>query len=93
MGKDSNAEAAAMTDLQSAARELLGFLTGPELAESDLFPYGVTHVAISVKVGEAELQLEVSGPDHPHEHEHDHDDEDDWLIDRGDAISDLDDDL
>jgi hypothetical protein len=37
--------------------------------------------------------LEVSGPDHPHEHEHDHDDEDDWLIDRGDAISDLDDDL
>ena len=90
----SKENSAAITDLQAAARELLGFLTGPELADSDLFPYGVTHVALSVKVGDAEVQLEVSGPDHPHDHDHDHDEDDDgdhWLIDRGDA--DLDDDL
>lgn len=78
---------ASLGDLKAAAAELLQLLVSPEITESDLFPYGVTHVAISVRVGEAEVSLDVSGPDNPHTH--DHDEDDDWIMDPVDLDDDL----
>jgi hypothetical protein len=89
MSKDTSTDAGA---LRMAAQDLLRFLTGPELAESDLFPYGITRISFTMRAGDAELQLEVEGPDHPHDHDHDDEDEEDWLIDRGDGLPELDDD-
>jgi hypothetical protein len=91
MSKENGSSNGAVTDLKSAAQELLRFLAGPEMAESELFPYGVNAIAITVKNGDAEIHLEIGGPDHAH-HDHDEDDDEGWFSEV-DELSDLDDDL
>lgn len=87
MSKDNGQGESGITELKTAAAELLQLLTAPDITESDLFPYGVNHVAITVKQGDAEITLEVSGPQNPHVHEHE--DEDDWMLDPVDLDDEL----
>jgi hypothetical protein len=85
MSKDNGSD---IPQLQRAAAELLQYLVSPEISESDLFPFGVNSVAITVRDGDAEISLEVMGPPNPHIHDHDHDD-DDWMIEPADLDDDL----
>ncbi|MGV3723786.1 MAG: hypothetical protein ACO1SX_23050 [Actinomycetota bacterium] len=87
MSKDNSDSQSSVTALKSAAAELLQLLVTPDITESDLFPFGVNHVAITVRQGDAEISLEVSGPQNPHVH--DHDDEDEWMLDPVDLDDDL----
>jgi len=77
-----------VAELKTAAQDLLRFLAGEEMSQSELFPYGVNAIAITVKSGDAEIHLEVGGPDHPH-----HDEDDEEWFDEADELPDLDDDL
>ena len=74
----------AINELKSAAEDLLRFAAGVDLAESDLFPYGVNRISLQIKAGDAELNLEISGPDHAHGH----DDPDEWALDEEDVLDD-----
>ena len=90
MSKDSSQSDHPIADLKSAAEDLLRFLAGQEMSQSELFPYGVNAIAITVRNGDAEIHLEVGGPDHAH-HDHEEDDEE-WYGDVDD-LPDVDDDL
>lgn len=87
MSKDNGNGESGVAELKEAAAELLQLLAAPDIADSDLFPYGVNHVAITVKQGDSEITLEVSGPQNPHFH--DHEEEDDWVMDPVDLDDDL----
>ena len=65
---------ASFAEVKQAAQELLARASGPEIAESDLFPHGINRIAVAVKAGQIEMSIEISGPDHSHE-----DVDDDWL--------------
>jgi hypothetical protein len=91
MSKENGPNDRTVADLKSAAQDLLRFLAGPEMSESELFPYGVNAIAITVKNGDAEVRLEIGGPDHAH-HDHDEEDDEGWFSEV-DELPDLDDDL
>ena len=56
-----------LQEVHAVARDLLRQAAGQEIAESDLFPYGVNHVSVTVRAGEIEVSLDMAGPDHAHE--------------------------
>lgn len=85
MSKDNGRADSSVSELKAAAADLLRTLASTEIEESDLFPFGVNRVSISVKSGSSEIHLEVAGPDDAHVHDHDHGhDEDDWMLDPDD---------
>lgn len=90
MSKENGQGDQVVAELKTAAQDLLRFLAGDEMSQSELFPYGVNAIAITVKSGDAEIHLEVGGPDHAH---HDHDEDDEEWFDEADELPDLDDDL
>jgi hypothetical protein len=73
---------ATLAEVKAAALDLLARASGPDLAETDLFPYGITRIAVSVKALGVEVALEISGPDHSH----DEDEDDDWLEEDVDGV-------
>jgi hypothetical protein len=90
MSKENGSSEHVVAELKSAAQDLLRFLAGQEMSQSELFPYGVNAISITVKSGDAEINLEVGGPDHAH---HEHDEEDEEWFSEADDLPDLDDDL
>jgi hypothetical protein len=72
-----SASPASLAEVKAAAEDLLARATGPDIADSELFPYGVNRVVISVSAGDIDIHVEISGPDHAHEI----DDEGEWLED------------
>jgi hypothetical protein len=89
MSKENGRAESGVAELKAAAAELLRTLAGSEIEESDLFPFGVTRVSLTVKSGTSEIHLEIAGPDQPHFHDHSHDDDEDWSL--VDDLPDLDD--
>jgi len=77
--KDTNGESSErqlLADVRAAADELLARIAGPDIADSDLFPYGINRVTVNVRAGDVEVNVEVEGPDHSHGGE---EDDEEWL--------------
>ena len=55
-----------LQEVQAVARDLLRHAASQEMAESDLFPYGVNHVSVTVRAGDVEISMHMAGPDHAH---------------------------
>ena len=61
---------ATLAEVKSAAEDLLSRIAGTDLTDTDLFPHGITQVAVTVRAGGIVVKVEMGGPDHG-----DHDDE------------------
>ena len=66
-----------LAEAKAAAEDLLLRAASPEIAESFLFPNGITQIAVSVQAGDVRIQLQIAGPDHGHSDGEDEDE--DWL--------------
>lgn len=80
---DKQEQTATFSEVKAAAEDLLRQAAGPDITESDVFPYGVSRIAVSVRAGAIEIALEVSGPDHAHGGE-----EEAWLEEDEDLFED-----
>lgn len=80
---DDGAAGASLNEVKQAVAELLGLLSSPDLAASDLFPHGVNQISLHVRAGELAVSLEMSGPDHSHPHE---EEGEEWLEDDEDDL-------
>ena len=88
MSRSNGEPQSRIAEVKAAAEDVLRFAAGQELAESDLFPYGVNRISLQIRAGDVELNLEISGPDHAHDHEHEEDAED-WMLE-GDDLDEVD---
>jgi hypothetical protein len=76
-----------LNEVKAAAEDLLLRIADPEAPLADLFPDGVSHLAVTVKAGDVEVTVEIRGIEHSHVSE----DEEGWLDDDMDDLYDEDD--
>lgn len=70
-----------LAEVKAAADDLIGRAARADVQDSDLFPYGVNRIAVSVRLGEIEVSVEISGPDHSHDPK-----EEEWLPEDDDDL-------
>jgi hypothetical protein len=77
------APGSALAEVKAAVEDLLGKIAAADLDDTDLFPYGITQIVVTVRSGDAEVSVEVAGPDKAHDH-----DVEDWEEDDLDDLFD-----
>lgn len=82
---DNKDQSRTLAEVKAAAEDLVRQAAGADITESDVFPYGVSRIAVSVRAGDIEIALEISGPDHGHGHE-----EEAWIEEDDDLFDDED---
>ena len=78
-----------LSEVKATAQDLLSRIAEADLTETDLFPHGITHIAVSVKAGDIAVSVEMAGPDKGHSAD---DEDEEWEEDDLDDLFDDDED-